>query len=85
MVELMILVTVLGPVITGLVAVIKSAVKLQNNYIPLVALVVGIFVGFVSQPITDLDLYLRLWAGGISGLVSVGLYEVGVKREGTSK
>jgi peptidoglycan biosynthesis protein MviN/MurJ (putative lipid II flippase) len=85
MVELMVLVTVLGPVITGLVAVIKNAVKLQNNYIPLVALVVGVVVGFVAQPITDLDLYLRLWAGGIAGLVSVGLYEVGVKREGESK
>lgn len=85
MVELMVLVTVLGPVITGLVAVIKSAVKLQNNYIPLLALVVGVVVGFVSQPITDLDLYMRLWAGGIAGLVSVGLYEVGTKREGTSK
>lgn len=86
MIQMLALVTFVAPVVTGLVEIVKRAVALKNNLIPLVALVVGVVVGFAAQPIfPDVDLYLRLWAGGLAGMTSVGLYEFGTKREGTTK
>lgn len=86
MIQVLALATFVAPVVTGLVEIIKRAVTLKNNYIPLLALVVGVAVGFVAQPIfPDVDLYLRAWAGGLAGMTSVGLYEFGTKREGSTK
>lgn len=86
MVQVLFLSTLVAPVVTGLVEIIKRAVTLKNNYIPLVALVCGVAVGFLAQPIfPDVDLYLRMWAGGLAGMTSVGLYETTTKREGLSK
>lgn len=86
MIQMLALVTFVAPVVTGLVEIVKRAVTLKNNLIPLVALLVGVLVGFATQPIfPDVDLYLRLWAGGLAGMTSVGLYEFGTKREGTTK
>lgn len=86
MVQVLLLSTVVAPVVTGLVEIFKRAVAFPTNYVPLVALVLGIVVGFVAQPIfPDVDLYLRLWAGGIAGMTSVGLYETTTTRTGTTK
>lgn len=81
----MVFATILSPVILALVQLVKTTVKLPNNYLPLVALVIGLLVGLAAQPFTDLDLVLRLWAGGIAGLSATGLYEVATKRDGYTK
>lgn len=49
------------------------------------ALVLGLLIGFASTPFTNLDIVYRLWAGGLSGLATVGLFELGNRREGYSK
>jgi len=85
MVDILILTSVLVPVIAGLVEVVKKAVNMKVNFIPVVALLIGLFIGFLSVPISELDTVMRLWAGGLAGLASVGLFEVVKQREVISK
>lgn len=85
MTEILLLVSVLTPIITALTEVVKKAVNTPLNLIPVIALFIGLLVGFAAQPFSDLDLYLRLWAGAIAGLTGTGLYEVVKQRDGESK
>lgn len=85
MMQIMLLTTIIAPVTTGLIEVVKQAVNLKKNYIPLLGVVIGLLIGVLAAPISDIDLYLRLWAGGLSGLSASGLYELTSKREGTTK
>lgn len=71
--------------VNAIVALIKTVAPIPKNIVPLVAVVVGILIGIAAYPFTDLGLVLRLWAGGLSGLSSVGLFEVFNKRVGTTK
>ncbi|MCM3715922.1 holin [Halalkalibacter oceani] len=77
--------TVISPVILALVELIKRSVSFPKNYVPAVAFVVGLLVGVVSYPFTDLSLSLRLWAGGLAALAATGLFEVGNNREGMTR
>lgn len=83
--EVLIFATVLAPIITALVQLIKNAANIPVNILPLIAVAVGLFIGLAAQPFTDLSLTLRLWAGGLAGLSGTGLYELVVKREGQTK
>ncbi|MFC4712218.1 holin [Planococcus dechangensis] len=85
MVDILVLTSILVPLIAGLVEVVKNAVNMKVNFIPVVALLVGLLIGFLATPISDLDYVMRLWAGGLAGLASVGLFEVVKQREGTTK
>ena len=82
MTEVLLFATVIVPIVLGVVELIKKSASesLNKNFIPLIALAVGIFIGFAGQPFTDLDLTLRLWSGFLAGLSSTGLYELGNKR-----
>jgi hypothetical protein len=44
----------------------------------------GIALGWIAFPFTDLELVTRLWAGGIGGLSSVGVFELFNARTGLS-
>lgn len=77
--------TLISPIILALVEVVKQTVNFKKNFIPLIAVAVGLLVGAASQPFTDLDLTLRLWAGGLSGLASTGLFELFTTSKGTTK
>ncbi|WP_440614815.1 holin [Bacillus subtilis] len=83
--DVLIFATVLAPILTALVQLVKKTVKLPTNIIPALSFVIGIGLGAVAYPFTDLDLVLRLWAGGFAGLAATGLFELGAKREGTTK
>ncbi|MFL6977009.1 holin [Bacillus inaquosorum] len=83
--DVLIFATVLAPILTALVQLVKKTVKLSTNVIPALSFVIGIGLGAVAYPFTDLDLVLRLWAGGFAGLAATGLFELGAKREGTTK
>lgn len=85
MMEIMILATIIAPVTTGLIEVFKQAFNLKKNFIPLIGVVVGLAIGFMAAPISDVDLYLRLWAGALAGLSASGLYELTSNREGTTR
>lgn len=83
--ELAVLATFLLPIILAVVEVIKRSVNVKVTYIPLIAIVLGIVLGLVSQPFTDLDMVMRLWAGFFAGLSATGTFELIKKREGTTK
>lgn len=83
--ELLLLVTLISPVIIGLNEVAKQTVRIPKNIIPLVAIFIGILVGIAAAPFTTVDIYIRIWAGVIAGLASVGLYESGKERKGYTK
>ena len=77
--------TVISPVILALVELIKRSVSFPKNYVPAVAFVVGLLVGVVAFPFTDLSVSLRLWAGGLAALAATGLFEIGNNREGMTR
>ncbi|MCY8978086.1 holin [Bacillus halotolerans] len=83
--DVLIFATVLAPILTALVQLVKKTVKLPTNVIPALSFVIGIGLGAVAYPFTELELVLRLWAGGFAGLAATGLFELGAKREGTTK
>ncbi|AKD29031.1 MULTISPECIES: holin [Bacillus] len=83
--EVLIFATILAPILTALVQLVKKTVKLPTNIVPALSFVIGIGLGAIAYPFTDLDLVLRLWAGGFAGLAATGLFEIGTKREGTTK
>lgn len=83
--EVLFFATILAPIILAAVQLVKLTVNIPKNYIPPIAFAVGLFIGFAASPFTDLDLVLRLWAGGLAGLSATGLFELGNKHEGYSK
>lgn len=79
MTDVLIFATILAPIILAVIQLIKVSTPIKKNYIPLIAFVVGIFIGFAASPFTELELVLRLWAGVLAGLSATGLFELGSK------
>lgn len=78
--------SVLAVFVMALVQLVKRSVKLPRNFVPLVGLALGLLVGAVSFPFTNMDLIMRLWAGGLAGLSATGLFELAFnKRDGSTK
>lgn len=78
--------SVLAVFVLALVQLVKKSVNVPKNILPLIGLLIGLAVGAVAYPFTDLDLTLRLWAGGLAGLSATGLFELAFnKRAGTTK
>ena len=69
--------TILLPIVTGLTQLAKQTIpKLSKNLVPIVALIIGLLIGWLAAPLTDLSWVLRLWSGGLAGLASTGLIEL---------
>lgn len=68
--------SVLAVFILALVQLIKNMTILPRNSIPFIGLGIGLLVGAAAYPFTDLELILRLWAGGLAGLSATGLFEL---------
>lgn len=65
---------------------VKKTVNVPNNLLPAIGLVIGLLIGAAGYKFTELDLVLRLWAGGIAGLSATGLFELAFSnRSGTTK
>lgn len=85
MTEVLIFATILAPITLALVQLLKKTFNIKNNLLSLIALAVGLFVGFAASPFTELDLVFRLWAGGLAGLSATGLFELVDNQKGYSK
>ncbi len=81
MVEILAMATVIAPVTGGLVQAVKNATQVNKRYIPLLAVGLGIGLG-AGAYFLDVEIGLRLWAGGVSGLASIGLFELGKNVKG---
>ncbi|MEK3757867.1 holin [Paenibacillus sp. FSL P4-0338] len=78
--------SVLAVFVMALVQLVKNRLNLPRNVVPAVGLVIGLLVGAAAYPFTDMNLILRLWAGGLAGLSATGLFELAFnKRSGTTK
>lgn len=69
--------TVLVLVVNGLVELVKRSFKPPKKFQPVIALVLGLLIGYLFAPFTDLTLQTRLWAGLLAGLSAAGLYKLG--------
>lgn len=76
MVEILTMATVITPITGGLVHAVKKATQVNKRYLPVIAIGIGLTLGTAAY-FLNADLGLRLWAGGVSGLASVGLFELG--------
>lgn len=77
--EVMTFASIISPVVIALVQLVKKTVTVNKRYLPLISLLTGLVVGFLAWPFTELDVVLRLWAGGFAGLAASGLYSLGKK------
>lgn len=77
--EILIFATVILPIVTAVVEVVKRALPLDTKYAPLLSIVLGIAIGALAYPFTDFGLVERLWAGALAGLGAMGLFDLGQK------
>lgn len=83
--DILIFATIVLPIVTALVELVKRSVVLPKNIVPLIALVIGLLVGVAAYPFSDLDLTMRLWSGALAGLAATGLFELAInKRDGNT-
>lgn len=81
MIEILTLATIIAPLTTALIEVVKKAIGIEQRYLPLLAVLLGLILGGLAT-FLDSELILRLWAGAVSGLASVGLFELGKQVKG---
>ncbi|OMD82840.1 holin [Paenibacillus odorifer] len=78
--------SILAVFVLAPVQLVKNSINIPRNAVPIIGLLIGLFIGVVAYPFTELDLVLRLWAGGLAGLSATGLFELAFKdRPGTTK
>ncbi|WP_438433455.1 holin [Gorillibacterium sp. sgz500922] len=75
--------SMLSVFVLAAVQLVKVSVTVPKKLIPLMSVVVGMAVGAVAYPFTDLHLALRLWAGALSGLSATGLFEAAFNKPRT--
>ncbi|MEK3863939.1 holin [Paenibacillus sp. FSL H7-0716] len=84
--DVMAFASILAVFVLALVQLVKNSINIPRNAVPIIGLLIGLFIGLVAYPFTELDLVLRLWAGGLAGLSATGLFELAFKdRPGTTK
>ena len=76
MVEILAMATAIAAVTSGVVQAVKQTNVIKSEYLPLTAILIGMFLGSVAI-FLEVDLIARIWAGGISGLAATGLFEFG--------
>ena len=84
--EFLLYMSFIGGVSTALMQLLKNALPLPKNYVPLLTLAVGVLLALIPFPFVDVALAERIWAGALSGLGGTGLFEA-VRRDkkGTTK
>lgn len=67
--------TLLAPIVSALIQIIKQSEKVNNKYLPLVAIVVGVSFGGIYAYLFNEVLPDYLLGGLIAGLGAVGIYQ----------
>lgn len=49
----------------------------NSKYLPLISIAIGLAIGAIVYPFTDMEITLRLWAGFFAGAGASGLYDLG--------
>ncbi|QWU14904.1 Bacteriophage A118-like holin, Hol118 [Paenibacillus sophorae] len=74
--EVLMFASLLSVFVLAAVQLVKTTVNLPKNIIPLIGVGIGLLVGAVAYPFTDMELVLRLWSGALAGLSATGLFEL---------
>lgn len=77
--------TLLAPIVSALIQVIKQSEKVNNQYLPLVAIVVGVAFGGIYAYLFKEVLPDYLLGGLIAGLGAVGIYQTTQVPKGDNK
>lgn len=84
--DVMAFASILAVFVLALVQLVQNSINVPRNTVPIIGLLIGLLIGAAAYPFTDLDIVLRLWAGGLAGLSATGLFElVFNNRPGTTK
>ncbi|WP_339320510.1 holin [Paenibacillus sp. FSL R10-2734] len=84
--DVMAFASILAVFVLALVQLVKNSINIPRNAVPIIGLLIGLLIGAAAYPFSELDLVLRLWAGGLAGLSATGLFELAFKyRPGTTK
>ncbi|MEK3750071.1 holin [Paenibacillus sp. FSL E2-8871] len=84
--DVMAFASILAVFVLALVQLVKNSINIPRNAVPIIGLLIGLLIGAAAYPFTELDIVLRLWAGGLAGLSATGLFELAFKdRPGTTK
>ena len=62
--------------ITAIVQVLKTSLKITKRFVPIVSMAVGILFALLLQPITEFNLYTMALAGLIGGLAASGAFDL---------
>lgn len=73
--HLVVLIGLVAVVTSGLIEVLKQTSAVNESYIPLTAIFMGLAVGMMAALITDFTIGELLWAGLLGGLASMGLFD----------
>lgn len=74
MYQVLVFATILAPIVTAMMELLKRSFPRLKPYHAVLSLIVGALLGAAAYPFTDFELTARLWAGGVAGLASAGLY-----------
>ena len=72
---------ILAPITTGIIEVVKQTLNIDNRYLPILSLLVGIFVAVAIALGTGQDLVQYVLVGIVGGLSASGLYDQGKIKE----
>ena len=66
---------ILAPITTGIIEVVKQTLNVDNRYLPILSLLVGIFVAVAIALGTGQDVVQFVLVGIVGGLSASGLYD----------
>ena len=72
---------ILAPITTGIIEVVKQTLNINNRYLPILSLLVGIFVAVAIALGTGQDVVQFVLVGIVGGLSASGLYDQGKIKE----
>lgn len=62
--DVMAFASILAVFVLALVQLVKNSINIPRNAVPIIGLLIGLLIGAAAYPFTELDIVLRLWAGG---------------------
>lgn len=66
---------ILAPITTGIIEVVKQTLNIDNRYLPILSLLVGIFVAVAIALGTGQNVVQYVLVGIVGGLSASGLYD----------
>ena len=72
---------ILAPITTGIIEVVKQTLNINNRFLPILSLLVGIFVAVAIALGTGQDVVQFILVGIVGGLSASGLYDQGKIKE----